>query len=90
MVRESRSTARAPVAGPGPVLRPAHHRVDAGDELSLIERLRQIVIGADTKALDLLFRVREGRENEHRRLDAGRAQPRQYLIAIHIGEQEIE
>ena len=68
----------------------AHDRVNAGDELVLVERLGQVVVGTDAEALHFILGAGEARQDQDRRLDLGDAQGTQHLEPGHVGEIEVE
>src|SRR3546814_4112158 len=68
----------------------AHDRLDAGDQLALVEGLRQVVVGADAEALDLIVEAAEAGQNQDRGLDPRRPQAPQNLVAVHVGQPEIQ
>ena len=63
----------------GMALGAAHHRMDAGNEFVLVERLGHIVIGAEAQALDLVFNAGKTGENENGRADLRHAERFQTL-----------
>src|SRR5919204_2491975 len=60
-------------------------RLQAGEQLARLERLWQIVVGADLEADDAVHRLAARREHEHRQLPA-RAQPAADLEAVDVRE----
>ena len=74
----------------GVALRAAHDGVDAGDELVLVERLGQVVVGAEAEALHLVLDAGHAGEDQDRRLDLGDAQRAQHLVAGHVGQVQVE
>src|SRR6185437_1198831 len=68
----------------------ANDRLDARDQLAAVEGLGQEVVGAKAQALDLVIELGKARENEDRRAHARGAQAAQHLIAIEIGQHEVE
>ena len=64
--------------------------MDARDQLVLVERLGQIVVGAVAEAFDLVLDARHAGEDEDRRLDLGDAQRPQHFIAGHVRQVQIE
>jgi hypothetical protein len=64
--------------------------LDPGDQLALVERLGQVVVRAHAQALDLVIQAVEAREDENRGLDPRGAQPAQDLVAVHVGQHQIE
>jgi hypothetical protein len=55
----------------GMALGAADDGLDAGDQLALVERLGQIVVGAEAQALDLVVELDEARQDQDRRVDRG-------------------
>ena len=74
----------------GMALGAAHHRVDAGNELILVERLGHVVISAEAQALDLVFNAGEAGEDENGCSDLRHAERFQNFIARHVGQIEVE
>src|SRR5262245_11430288 len=74
----------------GMALGAAHDRLDAGDQLALVERLGQVVVGPEAEALDFVVEFGKSRKNQDRRVDAGRAQPAQDLVTIDVWQHDIE
>src|SRR5215470_12493345 len=72
--------------------RPAKSGADAREELARVERLGQVVVGAELEADDLVHVLPLGGDHDDR--DAGgvraRAQAAAHLEAVHAGEHEIE
>ena len=64
--------------------------MDARDQFVLVERLGQIVVGAEAQTLHLVLDPGETRKNEDRRLHLGDAQRAQNLVAGHVRQVEIE
>ena len=64
--------------------------VDACDELALVERLGEIVVGPEAEALDLGIELGEARQDQDRRLDAAGPEAAQDLVAVHVGQHEIQ
>ena len=56
----------------GMALRAADDGVDARDQLVLVERLGQVVVGAEAEAADLVLDAGEAGEDQDRRLHLGR------------------
>src|SRR3569832_1113261 len=59
----------------GVALGAADDRVDARDQLVLVERLGHVVVGAEAEALDLVLNAGEAGEDQDRRLDLRDAYP---------------
>src|SRR5215467_7777289 len=68
----------------------AHDRVDARYQLVLVERLGQVVVGAEAEATDLLLDAGESGEDENGRLHLGDAQRPQHLEAGHVRQVQVE
>src|SRR5215472_5156405 len=68
----------------------AHDRVDARYQLVLVERLGQVVVGAEAEATDLLLDAGESGEDENGRLHLGDAQRPQHLETRHVREVQVE
>ena len=70
--------------------RAAEDRLDARDDLGEAERLRHVVVAAGAERLDLVLgRVLRGQE-EHRALEAARAEPPADLDPLDVGEHPVE
>src|SRR5262249_19007053 len=76
--------------GLGMALRAADDRLNAGNELILVERLGQIIIGPKSQSLDLVLDRAKSREDEDRGLDLGNPQGAQDLIARDVRKAQIE
>ena len=74
----------------GMALGAADDRLDARDQLAAVERLGQEVVGAEAEALDLVVELGEAGEDQDRRAHARGAQAAQHLIAVDIGQHEVE
>jgi hypothetical protein len=64
--------------------------VDAGDQLVLVERLGQIVVGAEAETLHLVLDAGEAGEDQDRGFDLGDAQRAQNLVAGHVRQVQVE
>src|SRR5262249_5086716 len=71
----------------GVALGAAHDRLDAGDQLALIERLGEIVVGTEAEPLDLVVQLGEAGQDQDRRVDARRTQPAQHLVGVDVRQQ---
>ena len=71
-------------------LRAAHHGVDAGDQLVAVERLGDVIVGAEAEAADLRIHLGDARQDQHRRLHLGDAQLLEHVVAVHVGQVEVE
>ncbi len=67
-----------------------HDRLNSGDQLTLVEGLRQVVVSPHAQALDLVVQIAEARENEDWCLNTCSAQTAQDFVTIDIREHEIE
>src|SRR5205085_6093726 len=74
----------------GMALRAANDRLNARQQLAMIERLGQKVIGAEAQALNLIVEPIEPGEDQDRGAHPSRPQPPQYLISVHIRQQQIK
>ena len=74
----------------GMALGAAHDRVDAGDQLVLVERLGHVVVGAEAETLHLVLDAGEAGQDQDRRLDLGNAQRPQDLVAGHVRQVQVE
>jgi hypothetical protein len=68
----------------------AHDRVDARDQLVLVERLGHVIVGAETQAFALVLDAGEAGEDQDGRLHFGDAQCAQDLEARHVGQVQVE
>ena len=68
----------------------AHDRLDAGDQLILVERLGHIIVGAEAQRLDLGFDNGVTGEDQDRRLHLGDAQGLEDLKAAHVGQLQVQ
>ena len=68
----------------------AHDGVQAGDQFLAVERLDQVIVGAEAQALYLLVRLGHAREDQDRRVDLRRAQLFQHVIAVHVRQVQVE
>jgi hypothetical protein len=71
-------------------LRAADDGVDAGDQFVLVERLGEVIVGAEAEALHLVLDAGQTREDQDRRFHLGDAQGAQNLVARHVGEVQVE
>src|ERR1700694_641878 len=74
----------------GMALRTAHHRVNAGDQLVLVEGLGHVVVGAEAEALDLVLDAGKAGEDQNRRLDLGDAQRAENFVSRHVRQVQVE
>ena len=71
-------------------LRAADDGVDARDQLVAVERLGDIIVGAEAQGADLRVHLADARKDQHRGADLGGAQFLEHVIAVHVGQIEIE
>ena len=64
--------------------------MDARDQLVLVERLGEVVVGAEAQALHLVLDAGHAGQDQDRRLDLRHAQRAQHLVARHVGQVQIE
>ena len=55
-----------------------------------VERFGQIIIGPEPKPLDLAFGIVRAGQDQNRRIDACEPQLTQHIMAIHIGQTEVQ
>ena len=68
----------------------AHHGVDAGDQLILVEGFGHVVVGAEAQALHLVLDAGKAGEDEDGRVDLGDAKRLQNLVTRHVGEVQVQ
>ena len=68
----------------------ADDRVDARDQLVLVEGLGHVIVGAEAEATDLGVDVGVAGEDEDRCVDAREAQLLQHVVAVHVGQGQIQ
>ena len=85
----SSSTSPARSTGDGWLARAADERPQPGDQLVEVERLGEIVVGAEVEIGDLVGRGVAGGEHQHRR-DLGLAQLAEHLAAVQPRQHEVE
>ena len=68
----------------------AHDRLDARQQFAPVERLGQVVVGAEAETLDLVVELGEARQDQDRRIDARGAQAAQHLVAVDVRQHQIE
>ena len=61
-----------------------------GDQFVLMERLGQIIVGAEAQALHFILDTCKTGENEDGRLDLGDPQCPQDFVAGHVGKIDVE
>ena len=64
--------------------------VDARDQLVAVERLGDIIVGAEAQGADLRIQLADAGQDQHRRADLGGAQLLQHVIAVHVGQVQVE
>jgi hypothetical protein len=74
----------------GVTLRAAHDRVDAGDQLILVEGFGHVVVGADAEALDLVLDAGEAGEDQNGCLDLRDAQLLEHVVTGHVRQVQVE
>src|SRR5215471_18819560 len=74
----------------GMALGAADDGLDAGDQLALVERLGQVVVGPEAQALQLVVELAEARQDEDWGIDPRGAQPAQHLVAVDVRQHEVE
>ncbi len=68
----------------------AEDRLHPGDDLGQAERLRDVVVAARPQRLDLVLGRVLRRQEQHRALEALRAQPPPDLDSLEVGEHPVE
>jgi hypothetical protein len=63
---------------------------NAGDQLALVERLCEVVVGARGQAAHLVVGLVHAREDEHGRAHLGGAQAAHDIESLHVRQAEIE
>ena len=71
-------------------LGPPDNGLHPGNQLAPVERLRQIVVSAEAKALDLVIQLGKAGKNKDRCLDLRATQAAQNLIAVEVWQHKIE
>lgn len=71
-------------------LGPADDRMDAGDQLFAVERLRHVIVRTGAEALDLVVGVIGTGQDQDRRFDPREPQLAQDLQAVHIRQVEVQ
>ena len=71
-------------------LGPPNDRVNAGDQFFAVEGFGQIVIRAEPKAFQLVFRVIRARQNQDRGFDPGLADLAQNLMPAHVRQVQVK
>jgi hypothetical protein len=70
--------------------RPAHDRMDAGDQLVLVERLGHVVVGAEAETANLVLDPGHAGKDQDRRLDLGTAQRLAAPRNRHVGQVQVQ
>src|SRR5688500_3325324 len=71
-------------------LRAADDRVDPGDQLVAVERLGDVIIGAEAQRTDLAVHFADARQNEDRSADLGGSQLLEHVVAVHVRQVQIQ
>ena len=87
-MRHRRTGSRRPAAGRR--RRPAQLGLDARQQLHHLERLGDVVVGAELQADDLVDDLAARGQHDHRRLDAAAAQLAQHVEAVHPRQHHVE
>ena len=74
----------------GVALGTAHDRMDAGNQLVLVEGLGHVVVGADAETLDLVLDAGEAGEDQDGSLDLRDPELLEHVVAGHVGQVEVE
>ena len=77
-------------AGHAALAVPPQYRVNAGDQLARIERLRQIVVGTHLEADDAIDVLALRRQHDDRHRFAGAAQPAADGESVFAGQHEVQ
>ena len=64
--------------------------VDAGDQLVAVERLGDVIVGAEAERADLGVHLADAGQDQHRRADLGDAQLLQHVVAVHVRQVQVE
>ena len=71
-------------------LRAADNGVDACDQFVAVEWLGDIVVGAESQCADLRVHLVQTGQDQYRGTDLGGAQFLEHVIAVHVGQVEVE
>ena len=71
-------------------LRAPHNRMDPGDQLVPMERLRHVVVGSETESLDLRLGVVLAGEDQDRGVDPCHAELLENVVAVHVRQVQVE
>ena len=69
---------------------PTHDRLHAGDELVLVKRLGQVIVGSIAQTFDPALDPGQARQDQDRCLDPGKAQAPQDFVAGHVRQVQVE
>ena len=64
--------------------------MDAGDQLVAVERLGDVIVGAETERADLGIHFADARQDQDRSADLRRADLLEHVIAVHVGQVQVE
>ena len=76
--------------GMGVSLRAAHDRIDACDQLVLIERLGHVIVGAKAETAHLGVDIGGAGKDENGRVDPRHPELLQHVEAVHVGKAKVE
>ena len=68
----------------------ADDRMDARDQLVAVEWLGDIIVGAEAQGPDLRIHLADARQDQHRGRNLGGAKLLEHVIAVHVGQIEVE
>src|ERR1700737_768828 len=68
----------------------ANNGVDTGDKFIFVEGLCEIIVRAESQALDLVVDASKARKDQDRSRDLPHAQKAQHVKSRHIGQVQIE
>src|SRR3954468_8814177 len=71
-------------------LRAPHNRVDPGHELVLVERLRQVIVGAEAEAPHLVLYSSEAGQHQHGRGNLAYAEVLQNVVSANVRQVEVQ
>ena len=64
--------------------------MDSRDQLVAVERLGHIIVGAEAQRADLRIHLTDARQDQDRGRDLGRPNLLQHVIAVHVGQVQVE
>jgi hypothetical protein len=64
--------------------------VDSRHEFLAVERLGQVIVGAEAEALDLVLGIVGTGQDQDRRRDLGQTKLSQHLVPVHVGKVQVE